>query len=158
MKLDNSWINDNSYKIIRSILCYRAGSIFKKVYNLKIKSLISLIFLENLQSINYKQQTVTPFQSAEKWPQGDFALKLYLTIYKYTYLSYCYKSFEGRDCGLFISVLYISLPTCFAHIRNVFTKYLLHCILLKHVLKSFNMRPEKEMALRTLSLLKSAFW
>lgn len=88
MKLDNSWINDNSYKIIRSILCYRAGSIFKKVHNLKIKSLISLIFLENLQSINYKQQTVTPFQSAEKWPQGDFALKLYLTIYKYTYLSY----------------------------------------------------------------------
>lgn len=55
-----------------------------------------------------------------------------------------YKFLEGRDHGLLISILCISLSMCLSHTRNVFTKSLLHCILLELVLKSFKMRPPKK--------------
>ena len=128
-----SWRNDNSYTIIGSILCYYG--IFSRRYAiLKLPKLCkSLNFIQisrrsSVQWINFELPSRGQSKNDRK--------KILEWYWRHFYMHYSssFKFIGGRDYVFFTSILNFSFPLYFAFPRNVFTKFLSHWVLFKHVL------------------------
>lgn len=103
----------------------------------------SFNFIQISRKSSYSELTAkSHLEGRAKMTIKRFCFKVILQPFIGTLILFVYSEcLEVRDCGLFVSVLNLSCPLHLDHTGNVFTKYLLHWALFKHVLKSFSMRP-----------------
>lgn len=141
-----SWRSDNSYTIMGSILCYYG--IFSRRYTiLKLPKLCKspISSISRRSSVQWINCELPSRGQSQKWPEEDF--KVLLRSFFYTHLSIPPLSWLEAGALCFYFYLKFLIPIVLCIPRNVFTKFLSHWVLFKHVLNPLVWDQMEEMSL-----------